>query len=58
MAALMKQVTEFLQIWAELSVKPADNSAGFCIFEIFLFLVRLNYVSAEFSQIFKNQRDR
>jgi hypothetical protein len=54
----MKQVTEFLQIWAELSVKPADNSASFCIFEIFLFLVRLNYVSAEFSQIFKNQRDR
>jgi hypothetical protein len=47
----MKHAIKFLQIWAELSAKPADNSAnlaGFCICEIFLFLVRLNYVSAEF----------
>jgi hypothetical protein len=45
----MKHVTEFLRIWAELSAKPADNlanSAEFWIFEIFLFLTRLNCVSA------------
>jgi hypothetical protein len=48
----MKQVTEFLRIQAELLAKPpADNSAnstGFYIFEIFLFLACLNFVSAEF----------
>jgi hypothetical protein len=47
----MKHAIKFLQIWAELSAKPADNSANlasFCICEIFLFLARLNYVSAEF----------
>jgi hypothetical protein len=53
----MKQVTEFLRIQAELLAKPpADNSAnstGFYIFEIFLFLACLNFVSAEFFKIFK-----
>jgi hypothetical protein len=64
----MKHATEFFGIQTELSAKPADNSAnsaGFCIFEIFMFLVCLNYVSAEFSQILliffefsKNRRGR
>jgi hypothetical protein len=47
----MKHATEFLWIQTELSAKPADNSAnsaGFCIFEIFMFLVCLNYISADF----------
>jgi hypothetical protein len=44
----MKQVTEFLQIRAELSVKLADNSIDFCIFEIFMFLTRLSCISAVF----------
>jgi hypothetical protein len=47
-ATLMKQVTEFLQIRAELSVKLADNSIDFCIFEIFMFLARLSCISAVF----------
>jgi hypothetical protein len=50
----MKHATEFFGIQTELSAKPADNSAnsaGFCIFEIFMFLECLNYVSAKFSQI-------
>jgi hypothetical protein len=53
----MKQVTEFLWIQAELSAKLVDNSinsAEFWIFEIFMFLARLNCVSTEFSQILLN----
>jgi hypothetical protein len=56
------------RIRAELLAKPTDNSAnsaGFCIFEIFLFLTRLKCVLAKFSQIVpnfsefsKNRRDR
>jgi hypothetical protein len=56
------------RIRAELLAKPTNNSAnlaGFCIFENFLFLTRLNCVSVEFSRVFpdfsefsKNRRER
>jgi hypothetical protein len=47
----MKQVTEFLRIRAELSIKSVDNlanSTGFYIFENFLFLTCLNCILTEF----------
>jgi hypothetical protein len=53
----MKQVTEFLRIRAELSIKSVDNlanSTGFYIFENFLFLTCLNCILTEFFWFFLN----
>jgi hypothetical protein len=56
-------MTEFFEKPVDNSVKPVDNSVKpieFQVFKIFLFLSRLNFVSAEFSglyQIFENLTD-